>query len=509
VQIRSKSKVNNPNFLVVVWDACRLDKAVENADFLSSIADENIWFENAVAPSRWSLPSHTSLLSEEYPSTHRCCTPYSHVESLPLLDRLHDDGYTSYGVSANTFFSSNYGFAQHFDEFHHTVSQKGFEDGIDLNDTVYNFEQKYPDSNRLSKYKYVVNQALRHEKKIKSLVNLGIAAGSLHFPFMSSIETTHEFFRPPLFSYDPSRNTEKILEIIEQESVNENPFFIITNYMDTHSPYWPSRDLQKEFLDDVVGYTEIDKLNHRAMLPFEYIENIQQNELPNNEIETVRNLYDVSVKEADRHLQQIIKRLERQDLKKNTIVVITADHGENLGEEDEFGRKRMGHVDSVSDDLLKVPLVVANPSLESKTIDSYVNIKDIGNLLRSSMDNGNIDADRITKDQVIIECPASKQDDLFDRYDDVPEEAINRQVSQHTVVGYQNDWKVVADSEDRWYGFKDGEKKQPDEIPTDLRERCASHLSKLEESVPLNQKITNNQIDKSTREELEDLGYLV
>lgn len=120
------------NVLLVVWDACRLDRAKEHAGFLNELRQDNLWFENAVAPSRWSLPSHVSMFTGDYPSQHGHCTPYSTVRDLSLLSHLTEREYHCIGVSANAFVSGAYGFDDLFDEFHYTLSGKGFDDGADV-----------------------------------------------------------------------------------------------------------------------------------------------------------------------------------------------------------------------------------------------------------------------------------------------------------------------------------------------------------------------------------------
>lgn len=65
------------------------------------------------------------------------------------------------------------------------------------------------------------------------------------------------------------------------------------------------------------------------------------------------NFYDKGVLEADRIIDQLLKMLETKNYLRNSLVVITADHGESLGE---FGL--FAHANSVHEQVLKIPLLM-------------------------------------------------------------------------------------------------------------------------------------------------------
>jgi arylsulfatase A-like enzyme len=69
-----------------------------------------------------------------------------------------------------------------------------------------------------------------------------------------------------------------------------------------------------------------------------------------------KDLYDSRVAFADAELARLLSRLQEPDLKNRTIVVLTSDHGELLGEHD-----AAGHEHFFEENLL-VPLVIATPA---------------------------------------------------------------------------------------------------------------------------------------------------
>ena len=66
----------------------------------------------------------------------------------------------------------------------------------------------------------------------------------------------------------------------------------------------------------------------------------------------VINYYDNGVFKADRVISEILKTLEAKKYLKDSLVVITADHGESLGEHGFYG-----HANSVHREVLRIPLI--------------------------------------------------------------------------------------------------------------------------------------------------------
>jgi len=70
-------------------------------------------------------------------------------------------------------------------------------------------------------------------------------------------------------------------------------------------------------------------------------------------VESATNFYDNGVLKADSIVHQLLQVLERKQYLSNALVVITADHGESLGEHGLFQ-----HANSVREELLRVPLLM-------------------------------------------------------------------------------------------------------------------------------------------------------
>lgn len=88
--------------------------------------------------------------------------------------------------------------------------------------------------------------------------------------------------------------------------------------------------------------------------------------------EHLAQLYAARVSYADDVLGQLLDELERTGRADDTIVVVTSDHGEALGE-----HGAIEHGDLVYDEQIVVPLVVAVPGWESGRIDAPATLSDV------------------------------------------------------------------------------------------------------------------------------------
>lgn len=81
--------------------------------------------------------------------------------------------------------------------------------------------------------------------------------------------------------------------------------------------------------------------------------------LSDDDIDYVKALYDGGILESDRQVESFLGHLETAGLRDRTLVVVTSDHGEELGEH--YRRAVGDHGHSMLDDLLLVPLIIDDP----------------------------------------------------------------------------------------------------------------------------------------------------
>lgn len=500
--------MSHPNILFIVWDACRLDAASKYAPNLATLAEDNLWFENAITPGGYSFPAHASLVTGEYPHEHGMFSRTDEFRSLPLLDELGERGYTRYGVSANGFASPRYRFDEPFDEFYNTQGQMVYPEGLDVHGYARRVEDEAGEefSTEDVNYTDLLQATLSHDRPLKSLANVaaaGVSELASAYPVLRNVPHPR-FNQYHEFAYSPRQNTEKIASILEREENRDTPFFLFTNYMDAHHPYAPPKRFQREFCERTFTYRELTELAESSH-PWGFMQQVQAGEPPEQEwIEQIRGLYAGEVKRADEHLGTLLETLERTGLDENTLVVVTADHGENLGETDEIGETRMGHECSASDHLLRVPLVVAHPRLDGRTVREYVSLKDLSALFTEGLDrvlrSGGDDLGCLVPEDGIVasEVPPPANEALVEKYPD-----LGGILSRSIVATYTDGWKLVKTSNGLERAWNDGAERPVGDAPEELVETCRDNLDSLVEQVR-----TDDVLTADERSHLEALGYL-
>lgn len=88
-------------------------------------------------------------------------------------------------------------------------------------------------------------------------------------------------------------------------------------------------------------------------------------------------MYQKEVEFMDRHLGRFIRHIKKRGLMKKTIVVVFSDHGEGLGERDNY----FGHVDYLNQQFIRVPLVIHIPGKKGQIIDTPVSLSGLSSTI--------------------------------------------------------------------------------------------------------------------------------
>ncbi|MBK9383858.1 MAG: sulfatase [Planctomycetes bacterium] len=144
--------------------------------------------------------------------------------------------------------------------------------------------------------------------------------------------------------------------------VGEQPFFLYVHLYATHVPYEPPRHYRER-----VGHR-----GERTRFTADEARAIERGELRPSaeEWQEIRSLYDACAAWSDDQLGRILDALAATPQGERTLVVVTADHGEELGEHAIDGLPCVEH-DWMWNSSLAVPLVIAGPGVpERATLDA-------------------------------------------------------------------------------------------------------------------------------------------
>ena len=146
----------------------------------------------------------------------------------------------------------------------------------------------------------------------------------------------------------------------------DRPFFTFLNLYDAHDPYIPPEEFKRRFSIGAGSSADM------AIVERWFISD--KNKLSSSEIQFVLDAYDDGIAYLDEQLGLLFDDLERIGRLASTVVVITADHGEELGEHQLYG-----HASSLYDPEIHVPLLIFLPgeAHAGQTVDSQVSLRDL------------------------------------------------------------------------------------------------------------------------------------
>ncbi len=144
------------------------------------------------------------------------------------------------------------------------------------------------------------------------------------------------------------------------------PFFAFLNYNDAHSPYEvadrsipgfgrrPATSSQRQILQ---GFTVLDKMT-----------------LSNEDVRMAIDVYDDCIFYLDRRLESLLDELSRRGVLENTLLIVTSDHGEHLGD-----HRLFFHGCSLYRQVVQVPLVIVGKKgiPVGRTVAEPVSLRDL------------------------------------------------------------------------------------------------------------------------------------
>ena len=153
------------------------------------------------------------------------------------------------------------------------------------------------------------------------------------------------------------------------EENRDKKFFLWLHYQDPHGPYTAPKNLLNSFSHQNNEYIPIDKVPEFQRLP--WIEEIDGKV----DAAAYRDNYDAEILYCDKAVGGLLARLRDLGLEDDTMIILTADHGESLGEHDYY----FGHGKYAYEASSRVPLIVYEPSIIKNPgrIEGQVNLINI------------------------------------------------------------------------------------------------------------------------------------
>lgn len=299
-----------PNVLLVVMDATRADHVSglgysrRTTPHLDRLAAEGVTFEQAISPSSWSLASHASLFTGLYVFQHNACDEHKYLDPGPeretLAERLRGEGYRTWALCENAWVGPSTGLDRGFDTFLGHAPKR-------------------------SPYR-LLRGAHKAWGRLTGTGDSGAGWTNFH---------ATRFLRQ-----HAARRTGQ-------------PFFMFLQYLEPHVYYRLPRRWQHAFLPRGIPYREAVRVNQD---PNAFMAG--RVEMAERDFAITRDLYDGELAYMDSRIAQLVNELDRLGLGDNTLVIITSDHGENLGD-----HGLLGHRFCLYETLIHVPLILRFPGV--------------------------------------------------------------------------------------------------------------------------------------------------
>ncbi len=327
-----------PNVLFIVLDTVRASNLScygyerPTTPHLDAIARNGVRLTHLVSASPWTLPSHASIFTGLFPSQHGAHAlhkflDFSHTTMAELFQR---NGYRTAALTMNSWISDTFGMARGFDTF--LKMWQLFQSRQDINGVSLAFG-KQPVA---SLPREVLARLLRGNG-FKNIANL-----------------LYGYKAARRYDYAGRRITATAKRWLQRNAGRDKPFFLFINYLEAHLQYKPPPawaylyGSNRAVTDRLLGLNQI-----RYAWSFNMS---QAQALPEEERTALVALYDAELTYLDTLIGQIYAFLQRAGLLDNTILVITSDHGENIGD-----HQLMDHQLCLYDTLLRVPALLHWP----------------------------------------------------------------------------------------------------------------------------------------------------
>jgi arylsulfatase A-like enzyme len=304
-----------PNIILVTFDALTARNMSvygykkNTTPFITEWAREAVLFSYAESESNFTTPSTASLMTGKRVWTHQTYqiegTPVkSHDESLPAL--LKKNGYYNMAFIVNP---------------HTSVEILGMADSFDIAPISVDFSK--PATLVGLHFGYLEaflsrsfgNKIRLHKWVLKNDFILGKLLRLLSNDFYST-------------TVPPEKAFNRFLKEVGADI--HSPFFAWIHVLPPHDPYLPSESFKRYFnpSDNLRSFKAQQKIKDESYkYLFDYLKLPEEMQ---SDVDLLKDYYDEFIRYCDKQFEDFIVQLRKREEIKNTIVILTSDHGESF-----------------------------------------------------------------------------------------------------------------------------------------------------------------------------------
>jgi arylsulfatase A-like enzyme len=322
------SSFPRPNIVVIVFDTLRASEMScygyprRTTPHLDAFAAGARLYLHATAASNVSVPTHASLFTGLYPTRHGAHGGIMDADGVPRLSGLSPNVTTLAQVLASRGYATSAIVSNFLMVTHRFDLDRGF---------------RQFDSRPSSHYHAFAYAPVLYQLRDR------LPARLLARPLAAWFKTP---YRPA------GQITDLAIRWLNHRRLGQ-PYFLFLNYLDPHRPYLPPGRYRRLWS---VGRP--DRSLPPGGLPWRSFLEIagQQRPIRPKESAHLKRLYDGELSYLDDQAGRLLARLKADKENRETWIIVTADHGESLGE-----HNTLEHACSLYQELIHVPLIIRYP----------------------------------------------------------------------------------------------------------------------------------------------------
>ncbi len=315
------------NVILITIDTLRADHLSiydyprETAPFISSLAEKGAIFKRCYSNSATTNPAHASIFTSYYPTQHKVEKNWIKLDDsfITMAEIFKAKGFETFAFTSSDIFKVNNMFQ-----------------GFDFFDEPENPREKW-------------NKKYRQAELTGDVIGKFFSGRKINGKTFTWIH----LFEPHRPYYPPQKHLDHIKNMDDKNKI----ISFLKNNHKIDPKIYKGKVFKKR------GRSDFFKKHHN------YYDNWKSEDIMYDQI----NLYDAEIHYADSQLKRISGILESAGINKNSLWIITGDHGEGLGNHNWFMHSR-----EIYKEAIHVPLILYSPGLiKEKILPHFTEHNDI------------------------------------------------------------------------------------------------------------------------------------
>lgn len=332
------TSTERPNLLILFCDQLRADalgiygNRVVETPAIDAFAARGVVFESAYTPSPVCVPARSSFITGLEPQNGDCFENFSETAPGPtFMDAATNAGYRTHGIGKMHFTPD-------------ITALRGFQSR--------EIGEEFGDAETDDYLRFVAESGYSHVEHPH-----GLRDEMYYIPQLSPV---------PEKLHHTTWVADRSIAFLDEQTADQ-PFLLWSSFIAPHPPFAPPSPWHRRFEPSVMedpfvplGSDELRTTYNDLQNRYKYRDGGDDRRLA----QLIKAYYYASVSYLDTQIERILGSLEVRGLAENTLVMLTADHGEFLGDYGSYGKR------SFLDAAARIPMIVAGPGVRASRDDA-------------------------------------------------------------------------------------------------------------------------------------------